>query len=161
MIINSGAQALITSCPICYNAFKNEYQLPIPVYHHTEYINGMIKAGKLKVKKSDLKVTYHDPCELGRGCGIYKEPRNILKAVATLLKTKNEKEKSLCCGMNLGNTVITLEQQTTIRNAALDNLTAPNPDIIVTACPMCKRAFQHGGTEANVLDIAEVVARQI
>lgn len=161
MIINSGAQALITSCPICYNAFKNEYQLPIPVYHHTEYINGMIKAGKLKVKKSDLKVTYHDPCELGRGCGIYKEPRNILKAVATLLKTKNEKEKSLCCGMNLGNTVITLEQQTTIRNAALDNLTAPNPDIIVTACPMCKRAFQHGSTEDNVLDIAEVVARQI
>lgn len=161
LIINSGAQALITSCPICYNAFKNEYQLPIPVYHHTEYINGMIKSGKLKVNKSDLKVTYHDPCELGRGCGIYKEPRNILKAVATLLKTQNEKEKSLCCGMNLGNTVITLDQQTAIRNAAIENLTAPDPDIIVTACPMCKRAFLHGGTEANVKDIAEVVAKQV
>ena len=60
--------------------------------------------------------------------------------------------------MNLGNTVITLEQQTTLRNTALDNLTAPNPDIVVTACPMCKRAFQHGGTSVQVKDIAEVVA---
>lgn len=158
LIHSSGATALITSCPICYNAFKNEYQLHIPVYHHTEYLDQLIKSGKLNVSKGDLKVTYHDPCELGRSCGIYKEPRNVLKAVATLLKTENEKEKSLCCGMNLGNTVITLEQQIILRNTALDNLTAPNPDVVVTACPMCKRAFQHGGTSVQVKDIAEVVA---
>lgn len=160
LIIKSGATALITSCPICYQSFKKEYNLKIPVYHHTEYLNMLIKAGKLKVKKSDLKVTYHDPCELGRGCGIYKEPRKVLKAVATLLKTKNEKENSLCCGMNLGNTVLTLDQQTTIRNSALDNLTAPKPDVIATACPMCKKAFNHG-TTANVKDIAEIVADNI
>lgn len=157
LIINSGAKMLITSCPICYTSFKKEYKLPIPVMHHTEYIDKLLKKGILKVNKSDLKVTYHDPCELGRGCGIYKEPRNVLKAVANLMKTRNEKENSLCCGMNLGNTVISLEQQTTIRNTALDNLTAPNPDVIATACPMCKKAFKHG-TNANVKDIAEIVA---
>lgn len=160
LIINSGAQMLITSCPICYTSFKKEYKLSIPVLHHTEYIDMLIKKGRLKVQKSDLKVTYHDPCELGRGCGIYKEPRNVLKAVSTLLKTENEKENSLCCGLNLGNTVITLEQQSTIRNTALDNLTKPNPDVIATACPMCKKAFQHG-TNANVKDIAEIVAENI
>ena len=160
LIINSGAQMLITSCPICYTSFKKEYKLSIPVLHHTEYIDMLIKKGMLKVQKSDLKVTYHDPCELGRGCGIYKEPRNVLKAVSTLLKTENEKENSLCCGLNLGNTVITLEQQSTIRNTALDNLTKPNPDVIATACPMCKKAFQHG-TNANVKDIAEIVAENI
>ena len=156
LIINSGAKMLITSCPICYTSFKNEYKLSIPVLHHTEYLDMLIKKGKLKVKKSDLKVTYHDPCELGRGCGIYKEPRNVLKAVATLLKTEHEKEDSLCCGLNLGNTVISLEQQSTIRNTALDNLTVPGPDVIATACPMCKKAFQHG-TDAHVKDIAEIV----
>ncbi len=160
LILNSGAQMLITSCPICYQSFKNEYKLPIPVLHHTEYINRLLRDGKLHVQKSDLKVTYHDPCELGRGCGIYKEPRNILKAVTTLLKTKNEKEKSLCCGMNLGNTVITLEQQTRIRNAAIDNLLQPNPDVIVTACPMCKKAFKHG-LAVDVQDIAEIVAAHL
>lgn len=160
LIHKSGATALITSCPICYQSFKNEYNLKIPVYHHTEYINLLIKNGKLKVSKGDLKVTYHDPCELGRGSKIYKEPRSVLKAVATLLSTKHEKKNSLCCGFNLGNTVITLEQQTTIRNVALDNLLEKQPDVIATACPMCKRAFQHG-TDAKVKDIAEIVAEQI
>ncbi len=161
LIKSSNITALVTSCPICYHAFKTEYKLHIPIYHHTEYLDALIRSGKLKVHKNDLKVTYHDPCELGRGCGIYKEPRNVLKAVSTLLKTKEEKKKSLCCGMNLGNTVISLEQQTTIRNVALDNLTAPHPDVVVTACPMCKRAFQHGGTDAHVKDIAEVVVEAL
>lgn len=160
LIRKSGATALITSCPICYQSFTKEYKLNIPVYHHTEYIHAMIKSGKLKVRKSELKVTYHDPCELGRGCGIYKEPRKVIQAVATLLKTQNEKENSLCCGMNLGNTVLTLEQQTVIRNSAMANLTEPNPDTIVTACPMCKKAFLHG-TDASVKDIAEIVADNI
>lgn len=160
LIINSGAQMLITSCPICYTSFKKEYKLSIPVLHHTEYIDMLIKKGKLKVKKGDLKVTYHDPCELGRGCGIYNEPRNVLKAVSTLLKTEHEKENSLCCGLNLGNTVISLEQQSTIRNTALDNLMAPHPDVIATACPMCKKAFKHS-TDVNVKDIAEIVAENI
>ena len=161
LIHNSGATALITSCPICYNAFKNEYQLHIPVYHHTEYIDQLIRCGKLQIDKCDLKVTYHDPCELGRGCHIYDEPRHVLQTVATLLETENNRENSLCCGINLGNTVITLDQQTTIRNTALKNLTSPDPDMVVTACPMCKRAFQHGGTNVEIKDIAEIVANRI
>lgn len=160
LIKDSGAMALITSCPICYRSFKDEYQLPIPVYHHTEYIDWLIKNNRLQLTGSELKITYHDPCDLGRGCGIYKEPRNILRKVGTLLKTKNEKEKSLCCGMNLGNTVLSLEQQTKVRDYALQNLLEPDPDMIATACPMCKKAFVHG-VDINVRDIAEIVAEQI
>ncbi|MBR4135812.1 MAG: (Fe-S)-binding protein [Bacteroidales bacterium] len=160
LIRQSGATALITSCPICYKSFKDEYQLSIPVYHHTEYLKMLIDSGKLKVKKGDLKVTYHDPCELGRGQHIYEQPRQVLSAVATLLNISDEKENSLCCGMNLGNTVLSLEQQTVIRDNTLACLSEPNPDIIATACPMCKKAFVHG-TGANVKDIAEIVANQI
>ena len=76
------------------------------------------------------------------------------------MKISDEKENSLCCGMNLGNTVLTLEQQTTIRNKTLACLSEPNPDVIATACPMCKKAFLHG-TNANVKDIAEIVAENI
>ena len=160
LIRQSDATALITSCPICYKSFKDEYQLPIPVYHHTEYLKLLIESGKLKVHKSDLKVTYHDPCELGRGKHIYEEPRQVLEAVSCLMKISDEKENSLCCGMNLGNTVLTLEQQTTIRNNTLACLSEPNPDVIATACPMCKKAFLHG-TNATVKDIAEIVAENI
>lgn len=160
LIVESHATALVTSCPICYHSFKDEYKLPIPVYHHTEYIDMLIKSGRLPVSKSETTYTYHDPCELGRGSKIYKQPRNVLNAIGELKKISQEKENGLCCGMNLGNTVLTLQQQTKLRDAALEVLSEPNPDVVVTACPMCKKAFKHG-TDANVKDIAEVVAENL
>ena len=161
LIVQSHATLLVTSCPICYQSFTKEYKLPIKVMHHTEYIAELIKSGKLKVSKdASLKVTYHDPCELGRGCGIYQEPRDVLNSVAMLMETPEEREHSLCCGFNLGNTVIELEQQEKIRNAALENLQAGNPDLICTACPMCKKAFTRA-TDAKVMDVAELVVNKI
>ena len=160
MIVNSKATMLITSCPICYQSFKKEYNLPIPVLHHTEYINMLIESGQLTVRRDDRRVTYHDPCELGRGCGIYEQPRNILRATTTLLSTKEEREHSLCCGFNLGNPLLDIEQQTAIRNAARDNLLQPHPDAIATACPMCKKAFLRS-ENIPVKDIAEIVAANI
>ena len=105
-------------------------------------------------------MTYHDPCELGRGCGIYDQPRQLIAAAAHLVPTRNEREQSLCCGFNLGNTVTTLQQQTLIRDAALDNLLEPRPDLIATACPMCKKAFTRAYS-FPVKDVAEIVASQI
>ena len=160
MIVGSKAAMLVTSCPICYQSFTKEYNLPIPVMHHTEYIDMLIREGKLKLRHDDRRVAYHDPCELGRGCGIYDQPRRVLQATTTLLHTKEEREHSLCCGFNLGNPLLGLEQQTKIRNAARDNLMNVNPDIIATACPMCKKAFMHADN-VPVKDIAEIVANNI
>ena len=161
MIEKSGSTMLVTSCPICYQSFNKEYNLNIPVMHHTEYIDMLIKQGRLKVRHDDRKVSYHDPCELGRGCGIYDEPRNVLGAVTNLQKTRYQREKSVCCGFNLGNTKLSIEEQTAIRNASLYNLTSKPVDAIVTACPMCKKAFQHATNEYPVRDIAEVVAENL
>ncbi len=160
MIIKSKAKLLVTSCPICYQSFTKEYNLPIKVMHHTEYINELIRTKRLKLRKDDLKVVYHDPCELGRGCGIYNEPREVLKNVSNLVKAKSEREKSMCCGFNLGSTVLSQDQQTKIRDAAVENLMYRNPDLIATACPMCKKAFNHA-TTLQVKDIAELVAENI
>lgn len=156
LIKKSKVSMLITSCPICYQSFKKEYKLKIPVLHHTEYIAMLIENGRIKLRQDDLRTVYHDPCELGRGCGIYKEPRQILKATTHLVKAKEEGEDSLCCGINLGNTKIDIEQQTLIRDAALKNLLYKKPDVIATACPMCKKAFRHA-SDFPVKDIAEIV----
>ena len=156
LIKQSGATLLITSCPICYQSFRKEYKLAIPIMHHTEYINALIKKGALSLTKQQLKVAYHDPCELGRGCGIYKQPRRVLQNVTQLVKTKNEKQKSLCCGYNLGNTVLEIDQQKKIRDAALENLLAKSPDLVATACPMCKKALTNGSA-FPVKDIAEII----
>lgn len=156
MIMKSQITMLVTSCPICYQSFTKEYKLRIPVMHHTEYIAMLIKKGKIKVGRDELKTVYHDPCELGRGCGIYKEPRQVLKSVTHLVKAKEEGEESLCCGITLGDTLIDIDQQTVIRDAAMKNLMYKKPDVIATACPMCKKAFCHA-TEFPVRDIAEIV----
>ncbi|MBQ9863804.1 MAG: (Fe-S)-binding protein [Bacteroidales bacterium] len=160
LIAKSKATMLVTSCPICYQSFTQEYKLDIPVMHHTQYIDMLIKTGRIKVAKSDMRVTYHDPCELGRGCGVYDEPRRVLSSATTLLTTREEREKSLCCGYNLGNTHIETSQQQLIRDAALRNLTEPQPDRICTACPMCKKALNRAN-DLPVSDIAEIIAKQL
>lgn len=160
LIASSGATALITSCPICYRSFKEEYKLNIPVYHHTEYIDMLLKDGKLKVRNSGQRVSYHDPCELGRGCGIYDQPREVLKSAGTLLKTSEEREFSLCCGFNLSDLAINADQKRAIRDAALNNLKAPHPDVIATACPACKKALTRA-ENFPVKDVAEIVAENI
>ena len=160
LIKESHAQYLVTSCPICYQSFQKEYDLPIKVMHHTEYIAMMIKKGKLKLNKSETKVAYHDPCELGRGCGVYDEPREVLSAVAQPVTVDKERKDSICCGYNLGNTVLTLEQQMKVRDSARNNLMKNNPDVIATACPLCKKAFQHSSSD-KVKDIAEIVSESL
>lgn len=160
LIHNSKVTMLVTSCPICYQSFKKEYALKIPVMHHTEYIALLLKNGLIKVKQDDLKTVYHDPCELGRGCGIYEEPREVLREVTHLVRAKEEKEKSMCCGITLGDTLLDVEQQLKIRDAALQNLLNAHPDVIATACPMCKKALVHGNS-FPVNDIAEIVSRNL
>ncbi|MCQ2058734.1 MAG: (Fe-S)-binding protein [Bacteroidaceae bacterium] len=160
LIKQSEATMLVTSCPICYQSFVKEYNLDIPVVHHTEFIDNLISEGKLRVNRSQLRTAYHDPCELGRGMGVYDPPRRVLAAVSMPQKVKMERENSICCGFNLGNTVLGLGDQTKVRNAAVKNLTQSGAETIVTACPMCKKAFLHNNRQ-SVRDIAEIVADNI
>ena len=107
-----------------------------------------------------MKVAYHDPCELGRGCNIYDEPREVLQSVAELTHVQKEREYSICCGHSLGNTALDVEKQDKVRDASLRNLMAGKPDVIATACPMCKKAFLHG-RQNKVKDVAELIAEQL
>ncbi len=161
LINQSGAKLLVTSCPICYHSFKQEYHLNIPVMHHTEYISECLKKKRISVRNSGDRFAYHDPCELGRGERIYEEPREILKAIGTLCEVPSEKADALCCGHSLGDTALDNRQQQMIRDEAMRTLCAGNPDTLATACPLCKKAFRQGNRDINVLDIAEIVVQKL
>ena len=160
LIASSGAKLLVTSCPICYKSFKDEYNLDIKVIHHTEYIQQLLERGKLNLTKTDVDIVYHDPCELGRGCNIYEHPRYVLRKTGNLKVTDPEKAKALCCGGSLGSTILKYEDQVKVRDKALEVLTAPDPDIIATACPLCKKTFANGN-KIKVQDIAEIVMEHL
>lgn len=158
MIESSGAEVLVTSCPICYKTFKEDYTLGIRIMHHTEYIDLLIKSGQLQVNASELKTVFHNPCELGRGCDITAAPEDVLKRVSRKINTKYDGKKSLCCGGSLANTAIDAAQKTKISADALKAYTAYGPDVIVTACPLCKKTLGKTSGSIPVKDIAEIVA---
>jgi len=158
IILQSNAELLVTSCPICYKIFNEEYSLPIPVLHHTQYIEHLIDRGAVTVNHTGLSVVYHDPCDLGRNSGIYHPPRQLLRQVANLIDTRYEREDGLCCGASTGNAVLTNDQRRKIARDALKKLTEEKPDILVTACPLCKKTFAGAGSQ-QVEDISQVVAK--
>lgn len=95
LVRSSGCKTIVLSCPICMKVFKEEYNLQgVTILHHTQYINNLILQGRLKLNKSEESFVYHDPCELGRGCNIYNEPRNVISAIGELKKADKEKIKA-------------------------------------------------------------------
>ena len=152
---------LVTSCPICLRVFKESYHLDgIKVLHHSEYIEHLIANGRLTLRQTNENYTYHDPCELGRGLGIYDAPRNVISAVGNLRETEHNRERSLCCGSSLANTVINDAQQQTIAKRMTEELEATECDSIITSCPLCNKAIARAAM-TKVEDIAEIVAKNL
>ena len=170
MILESGCRTLVLSCPICYKIFKEEYGLKgIEVLHYTQYIKRLVDEGRLKLNAGGESIVYHDPCELGRGCGVYAEPRNVLSQVGTLVKAGKEGDESVCCGGSLGSLTLDARDRAKITESSLANLVVNKPQTIVTACPLCLMTFSGPALDAvnaegnpvKVNDFAEVVSRSV
>ena len=161
LIEASGARILLVSCAICYRIFKEKYDLSgITVMHYTEYFNQLLKEGRLNVSNSHQTLVYHDPCDLGRGCGIYDAPREALRTVGQLVPALKERKESICCGGSVGSLTLRYEDREPITRGAIDNLTANNPEQIITACPLCLKTFGRF-SPVPVKDFAEVLAEHL
>ena len=157
----SGADILLLSCPICYKIFKERYKLEgIEILHHTEYIDRLIRDGRITLNRSETRLAYHDPCELGRGCGIYDEPRRVVSSAGELVEASRSGKEAICCGGSLGSLSLGFDKRKIMTENALNNLTAASPDAIVTACPLCRSTFSRYA-DIPVKDIAEIVTENI
>ena len=157
----SGASTLVLSCPICYKVFREHYKLEgIRVVHHTEYMLELVKAGRLSPDAGSDVLVYHDPCELGRGSGIYEQPRELLRHTGELVEAEQNRDMSICCGGSLGSLTLGFDKREDLTRNALRNLKAGNPETIVTACPLCKTTFAMY-SDIPVEDIAETVNKHL
>lgn len=157
LIASAEIQQLVTSCPICLKTFREDYKLSIPVDHHSVFINQLIKDKKLIYSRLDLNAVYHDPCEMGRGLGIYDEPRELLDKVIQLRNHQYEKDNALCCGGSLAGFRLTNQEKELITKDALEKMNVADMNILATSCPMCKKTFaRYAGNKVS--DIAEIVA---
>ncbi len=160
LIKKSRAKILLTSCPICYKIFKEDYDLNIEVLHHSEFLWRLIRQKQLLVNLHTTKIVYHDPCELGRGSGVYEAPRKLIEKVASLVPAGTKPNLSPCCGNSLANLQLQKKQVDLITQDALNSLLINKPDVLATSCPLCKKTFAKF-SDTPVKDIAELVAESV
>ncbi|MBI4297606.1 MAG: (Fe-S)-binding protein [Chloroflexi bacterium] len=171
--IESGVKKILVSSPHCYHTFKNEYpefMVNFEVVHITQYLLELINEGRLKLTKDyKKKVTYHDPCYLGRHNGIYDEPREVLKKVPGLrmFEMPDSRKGSLCCGGGGGGIWMDRKKGERFSDLRVEQAIAGKADVLVTACPYCIMNFEASrltleGSEAiEIKDITEVLQEAI
>ncbi|MDX9749496.1 MAG: (Fe-S)-binding protein [Flavobacteriales bacterium] len=167
-----GIKRIVTACPHCFNTIKNEYPAlggTYEVMHHSQFINALIKEGRIKVEGGSFqgkRITFHDPCYLGRGNGEYEAPREVLlKLDAALVEMKRSRAKGLCCGA--GGAQMFKEAEPGDREVNVERseeALAQGPQIIAAGCPFCNTMLTDGVKhfnkegEVQVKDIAELIA---
>jgi Fe-S oxidoreductase len=164
-----GVKKVVASCPHCFNTIKNEYpQLGgnYEVVHHSEFLEQLLAAGKLKTKSNDSStVTFHDPCYLGRYNQVYDSPRNVLDAVPGLNRQDPEwsRRNALCCGGGGGFSFMEEKSGTRMNQNRSRQLLETGADTIAVGCPFCMIMLEDGvktvapDKGVQVKDIAEVL----
>jgi Fe-S oxidoreductase/nitrate reductase gamma subunit len=164
-------KAIVTTCPHCYHVLKNEYPEyggDYQVFHHSEYIRELLRSGQINVKGMDkVKVTYHDPCYLGRYNEIYDAPRDVLTLIQGLSFTemKNNQVRAFCCGAGGGRILLNDCYKENINDILLGKGLKTKVAALVSACPLClttlTEAVSRTEEELRILDIAEIVDKAL
>jgi len=150
--------------------YIDRFGLDLPrVLHVIEYLQPFIEASKLKLKKSNeiIKVTWHDPCHLGRALGIYEEPREILRAIpgVELIEMETNRKAAMCCGSGGGLRSYDAEQAKKIAASRMQDAENVKADILATACPFCEHNLKDGasqiGSKVKIVDILDLIAQQL
>jgi heterodisulfide reductase subunit D len=167
-----GVKKVVTACPHCFNTLKNEYPIlggHYDVVHHTQLLKDLLDQGRLSLEGGAYKgkkITFHDPCYLGRANGVYEAPRElIIKLDAQLVEMKNCKQKGLCCGAGGAQMFKDAEPgDKEINIARTEEALEVQPDIIAAGCPFCNTMLTDGiknkekEADVQVMDIAELIA---
>ncbi|MFC7357143.1 (Fe-S)-binding protein [Jejudonia soesokkakensis] len=163
---------IVTACPHCFNTIKNEYPElggTYEVVHHTQFLKDLLNEGRLKVEGGKFKgkrITFHDPCYLGRANGEYEAPRDLLqKLEVELVEMRRCKTRGLCCGA--GGAQMFKEPEPGKKDINIERTEEAmevQPDVIAAGCPFCNTMLTDGVKgkekegEIEVMDVAEMIA---
>lgn len=166
-----GIRKIVTGCPHCFNMIRNEYPGlggTYEVVHHTQLIQELLDSGKLKVEGGSFKgkkITFHDPCYLGRANDIYEAPRSVISRLDTALtEMKRSRANGLCCGAGGAQMFKEPEKgKKDINIERTEEALATEPDVIAVGCPFCMTMMTDGvkhhekEQSVKVMDVAELI----
>jgi Fe-S oxidoreductase len=171
--VDNGVKKILVSSPHCYHTFKNEYpdfKVNFDVIHVSQYLSGLVNEGKLQITKEyGKKITYHDPCYLGRHNGVYDEPRGVLNKIPGLELNEMPETRvdSLCCGMGGGRIWAETEKHERFSNLRVEQAIELGAEEVVTSCPYCITALEDSRLVTNhaddiqIKDISEILQEVI
>jgi Fe-S oxidoreductase len=171
--IDNGVKKILVSSPHCYHTFKNEYpefKVNFDVVHISQYLFELIQSGRLELNKEyEKKVTYHDPCYLGRYNNTYDEPREVLKKIPglDLIEMADSREDSLCCGGGGGRIWMETPKGERFSDLRLEQASEVGAEVLVTSCPYCitnfedSRLSREDNEAAEIKDITEIIQEVI
>ena len=160
--IDNGVHKILVSSPHCYHTFKNEYpefKVNFEVVHISQYLFELINEGRLELSKEyGKKITYHDPCYLGRHNGIYDEPREVLKKVPglELIEMADSREDSLCCGGGGGRIWMDTPKGERFSDLRLEQAIEVGAEVLVTSCPYCIINFEDSRLTLEDSEVIEI-----
>lgn len=165
---NHEADLVITSCSGCFKTIKQDYEkmtgsLDFEVKHVLEILKELIEKGKLKFPETKLKVTYHDPCHLGRHSGMYDIPRDILNSIPGLdfVEMPRNRENARCCGAGGGVRAGYKELSDKMADTRIKEAGEIGAEVLTSACPFCtfalREAAERNGLNIRVLDLPELL----
>ena len=165
-----GKKKVVVTCPHCFTTIGRDYRqqgYELEMVHHTQLLNQLVKAGKLKpVNKATNKLTYHDPCYLGRHNQIYEPPRELLESTGVeVVEMPRNKERSFCCGAGGGRMWMEEKLGTRINLNRVDEAIATGAPEVAVGCPFCRVMVSDGmtgrGSDVAVLDVAQALLRTV
>ena len=168
-----GFSKIITICSGCYRTFKIDYpeifgETGMNVFHISEIISELLCEGRIKLNGSNIdKVTYHDPCHLGIHCGVFDQPRSVIKEIYgdSFIEMVRNRKDSRCCGAGGGVKSALPELSVTMADQRLMDAAEIGARTLVTSCPFClinlRDAAKQGKREVRIDDLAGIVAAQI
>jgi len=171
------AKLLVTSCPSCYHTWKHDYpkvaneKIDFEIMHISEYLNTLIKEGKIKPGTINAKVTYHDPCDLGRNSGIFEEPREVIKSIEGMdfIELPSVKLQANCCGGGGNLESLNPGLSSKIAEAKAAEIISTGAEIVVSSCQQCERTISTAlkkkkgeiDYKIKVMDISELVLQSM
>jgi Fe-S oxidoreductase len=167
-----GVKKVVTSCPHCFNTFRNEYPQfggDYEVYHHSEFLAKLVDEGKIKpAAQGDEKITFHDPCYLGRHNGVFDAPRRLVRISSrSTVEMKANREQGFCCGGGGGMSFVEEPKDKRVNQERARQALETGADIVAVGCPFCMTMLEdgvnakRGERDVKVMDVAELLWRAV
>ena len=162
-----GASRVVFACPSCYQMWREYYPHQFEIFHASEFLSRLLKENRVPLKQLPMTVTYHDPCDLGRGAGVFDEPREVIRSIpgVKLVELPKNREKCQCCGGGGNLEMLDADLSSAIAARKMEEVLSTGAQVVVTACQQCVRTMttyaRRKGVPIEVMDLVQLVQKAI